>query len=115
MAINAWCWDASSRQRGGPAGIYCPARLQALIRAYIRRRPLFDTDFFQLADDLRLSALRTAIHRIKNYELSRRPKEIYEDYRHYTARLRALAQDRALDLINLSGLDESAETTAPRA
>ena len=112
VTINSWCWDVSSRQRGGPAGLYSPARLKALLAAYVAHRPLGQTDYLQLADDLRLTALATAIRRIKNYEISRESDHFFEDYRHYTARLEALENTRALELLKMAGLPLAKEITS---
>lgn len=115
IAINSWCWDVSSRQRGGPAGLYSPARLKAFLAAYTVHRPLGRTDYLQLADDLRLTALATAIHRIKNYETSEESDDLFEDYRHYTARLEALENKRAIELLEMTGLVIKSETKGPTA
>ena len=115
IAINAWCWDVSPRQRGGPAGLYSPIRLKALLTAYCHHRQLYETDYLQLADDMRLTALTTAISRIKNYELSEESGQLFEDYRHYTARLEALEEKRALELLAMTGLLRVNRPIVPRA
>jgi homoserine kinase type II len=102
IAINAWCWDASARQRGGPAGLYSPTRLEALLAAYTQRRPLTKTDYIALADDLRLSAVAGAIYRLVHYEMRASSDGLYEDFRHFTAKLEALAENRANELLEMA-------------
>jgi len=111
IAINAWCWDVSSRQRGGPSGLYSPTRVDAMLSAYSRWRSLTQTDYIALADDLRLSALQFAVYRLVNYEMRGQSSGPYEDYRHYTAKLEALAEGRASKLLEMR--ESSSELQKP--
>lgn len=92
VAINAWCWEPSARQAGGPAGAFSRPKLRGLLDAYSAIRPLSGADVDELSSDLRLVALRFALSRFSDFELKRsapagRP---YKDYRHFLARLSAL-------------------------
>ncbi|MFO0725865.1 MAG: phosphotransferase [Myxococcota bacterium] len=98
--INAWCWEPSPAQQGGPAGAYSARKLRGLLTAYQAVRPLGAVELEELPQDLRLLALRTALVRFADFELSKkRQKGLYRDYRHFLARLSVLAEGRAEALI----------------
>lgn len=88
VALNAWCWEPSPIQRGGPAGRFDPNRTRAFIRGYASVRKPGREEERALADDMRLAAASIAIGRICDHELKKR--RAYKDYRHYTERLRYL-------------------------
>lgn len=99
--ISSWCWEPSPKQRGGPAGRFRLTKVRAMLDGYQRVRPLSVAERDALPDELRFVAVRDGIRRLVEYELnrSRSPLRAYRDYRHFTARLEALAEDRAEQLI----------------
>lgn len=100
MGVNAWCWEPSARQMGGPAGSYSLPKTRGLLAAYEAVRPLSDTDRQELAADLRLVPLYHAVTRLLDYEVSAsRAARVYRDYRHFVARLGALADGGAESLL----------------
>jgi len=98
MAVNAWCWEPSVRQKGGPAGAFGLAKVRGLLSAYEAVRPLSAFEARELALDLRLAPLFYGLVRVAEHEVgrSRRP---YRDHRHFVARLDALAGDGATTLV----------------
>lgn len=101
-AISEWCWEPTAKQRGGPAGRFRVAKVRALLDGYQRNRILSTTEREALPEELRYVALREAIKRMINHDLSRVGRDgsrPYKDYRHYAARLQALSDDRAEQLI----------------
>lgn len=99
VAINAWCWEPSARQSGGPAGGFGRARVRSFLRGYESVRPLPAVERTELAHDLRLAALRLALKRLVEFELSASSSTGYRDYRHFMARLAALEGRRAEALL----------------
>jgi homoserine kinase type II len=97
--INAWCWEPSATQRGGPAGSYSARKLRGLLSAYAHVRPLTAADVKELAHDLRLLALRTAMLRFAEFEVPKKRRQPYRDYRHFMARLGVLADGGAEGLL----------------
>jgi homoserine kinase type II len=96
VAINDWCWQPSSRQRGGPAGRYSIPRIRALLAGYGAVRPLDPEEWLLLGDELKLSAITQAIANLCECELQRINEGArYHDHRHALARLDAL-EDGAL-------------------
>ncbi len=102
VGINAWCWQPSAEQQGGPAGHFSVEPVGAFLRGYDQTRPLADSEWSALPDELRLAAARFAISRLIDFELKSLPPEqrVYKDYRHYMQRLRVLAGDGAEALIS---------------
>ena len=99
-AISSWCWEPSPKQRGGPAGRFRLTKVRAMIDGYQRSRTLSSAEREALPDELRFAAVRDGMNRMINFELSRPPRDgTYQDYRHFTARLEALADGRAERLI----------------
>lgn len=106
VATNAWCWEPSVRQMGGPAGAFSVPKTRGIMAAYEDVRPLVDADKRELAADLRLAALMHALGRILDDEITRtrtrrqgveaRP---YRDYRHFLARLEVLRRGGAEALL----------------
>lgn len=91
VATNAWCWEPSVRQMGGPAGGFSVPKTRGIIAAYEAVRPLADADKRELAADLRLAPLVHGLGRIVEFELSKsRVARPYRDYRHFLARLQVL-------------------------
>jgi homoserine kinase type II len=92
VLINAWCWEPSPAQRGGPAGRFDPERVRAAIEGYESVRPLDPAEHEALASELRLAASRFAITRLYDFELNPLPpdRRVYKDYRHFLVRLSAL-------------------------
>ncbi len=105
VALNDWCWEPSSKQAGGPAGKFDSVRMRAMISGYTRVRVLSAEEKTALAEDLRLAAARFAITRMVDFDLVRMPPErrAYKDYRHYTARLKALRDGGAERLLQRAG------------
>lgn len=101
VMINAWCWEPSSSQQGGPAGSFDRARMHALLQGYQSVRALETPEKNALSAELRLAAARFAITRLYDFELNPLPadRRVYKDYRHYMARLHALGQAAAGDMI----------------
>jgi homoserine kinase type II len=101
VTLNDWCWQPSAKQMGGPAGRYHAGRVRSFLRAYDRMRPLTGPERRALPSELRLAAARFAISRLVDFELKRMPpsRRVYKDYRHYTARLDALADGGAEALV----------------
>jgi homoserine kinase type II len=97
VSLNAWCWEPSPVQKGGPAGHFAPAKTRALIRSYASVRKLHTLEKRALADDMRLAAARFAITRLIDFELKKLPPErrVFKDYRHYLERLRVLQKHGA--------------------
>ena len=91
-AINAWCWVPSVEQRGGPSGHFDAARVRTLLRGYVSRCPEGADDRTSLVQDARLVATRFAIERLMSHEMKKGGGRTYRDYRHFTARLEALAE-----------------------
>jgi len=90
VAVNNWCWEPSAEQQGGPAGRFATAKVNAMVGEYEKRRVLAPRERAELAEDLRLTALRFAVGRLIAFELRRTKDAPYRDYRHFTSRLRAL-------------------------
>jgi homoserine kinase type II len=101
VGVNAWCWQPSAVQRGGPAGHFEPRKTRAFLRGYSELRELDRHERTALPHDLRLAAARFAITRLVDFELKKLPPErrVYKDYRHYIERLRALSKGGAEDII----------------
>ena len=100
VAVNAWCWRPSPKQNGGPAGRFDLPRVRAMIQGYHRIRPLSRAEQRALPSELRRVALHFALARLIRFELRRPAKASgYEDYRHFAARLRALKDGNAEQLI----------------
>lgn len=101
VGINAWCWEPSSTQKGGPSGRFDAEKTCAFLHGYSEVRPLSGAERAVLPDDLRLAAARFAITRLIDFELKKLPAErrLYKDYRHYIERLRALRDGGAESLI----------------
>jgi homoserine kinase type II len=101
VTLNDWCWQPTTKQMGGPAGRFHLGRVRAFLEAYDRTRPLTKAERRALPHELRLAAARFAITRIVDFELKRLPasRRVYKDYRHYTARLEALADGGAEALV----------------
>ncbi len=102
LAVSAWCWEASPRQSGGPAGRFRLTKVRAMLDGYQRGRELSSAERAALPDELRLVAARFAVERLVDHELGRRSKDgsvPYEDFRHHTARLDALGSGRAEELV----------------
>lgn len=102
VSLNDWCWQPSATQQGGPAGRFHLGRVRAFLEAYDRGRPLTKPEKRALPDELRLAAARFAITRIVDFEMKRLPasRRVFKDYRHYTARLAALADGGAEALVD---------------
>ncbi len=98
-AVLAWCWIPAAKQCGGPAGRFDVARVNALLRAYDRARPLSTKEQDILPEELRLCAAHNALEHLVQHELSRSKKQCFRDYRHFTARLGALQDGRAEQLV----------------
>lgn len=100
VATNAWCWEPSSRQMGGPAGAFSVPKTRGIIAAYEGVRSLAEGDKRDLASDLRLAPLVHALGRILDYEVTRaRGDRPYRDYRHFLARLEVLRGGGAESLL----------------
>jgi homoserine kinase type II len=101
VLINAWCWQPSSEQRGGPAGEFDLERVRAAFEGYGSERELEEDEKEALAAELRLAAARFAITRLYDFELNPLPSDrrVYKDYRHFLARLFALSDGRAEELV----------------
>ncbi|MCK6547704.1 homoserine kinase [Myxococcota bacterium] len=101
VGINAWCWQPSVEQRGGPAGHFDKAKTRAFLRGYCRERMLTKAEKAALPHDMRLAAARFAITRLVDFELKKLPPErrVYKDYRHYMQRLNVLSTDRGAEAI----------------
>ena len=100
MGVSAWCWEPSARQQGGPAGSYSVPKVRGLLAAYAAVRPLGAADEADLEADLRLVPLYHAVTRLLDYEVSpSRGARAYRDYRHFVARLAALADGGAESLL----------------
>ena len=73
-----------------------------MIDGYQRIRTLSTAEREALPEELRFAAVRDGIRRMIDHELSRASRDSarpYQDYRHFTARLEALADSRAERLI----------------
>jgi homoserine kinase type II len=94
VTMNAWCWEPSVRQMGGPAGRFSTRKLQGFLKAYSSVRALSAIERKELIPDLRLAAARFSLTRMVEFELSRSPhaKRPYRDYRHFLARLAQLRE-----------------------
>jgi homoserine kinase type II len=94
VTMNAWCWEPSVKQMGGPAGRFSIRKLQAFLRAYGSVRALSAPEKKELILDLRLAAARFSLTRMAEFELNRAPKakRPYRDYRHFLARLAQLRE-----------------------
>lgn len=100
VALSAWAWEPSAKQRGGPAGRFKLTQVRALLDGYERSRPLSTVEREALPSELRFVALRDAAALMCEHELSRTGKHRgYRDHRHHVARLQALAEGRAETLI----------------
>lgn len=102
IAVSEWGWEPSPKQRGGPAGRFRVAKVRALIEGYQRNRVLSTSERDELADELRFVAAREGIKRLITHDLSRVGRDgsrVYKDHRHYLARLEALSQSRAEQLV----------------
>ncbi len=101
VLINAWCWEPSATQRGGPAGQFDLLRVRAALEGYTAVRRLEAPEKEALASELRLAAARFAITRLYDFELNPLPSDrrVYKDYRHFLARLSALSGERAEQLV----------------
>lgn len=101
VAMNAWCWEPSAEQKGGPAGHFNRVKTRALLRGYSSVRPLGRAERAALPDDLRLASIRFAITRLCDFELKRLPPErrVYKDYRHYIQRFDKLGAGGAEKLV----------------
>ena len=101
-ALSDWAWEPSPRQRGGPAGRFKLTKVRALLDGYQYQRLLTPPEREHLADELRFVAMREAIRCLVRHDLSRTGRiagRPYRDHRHFTARLEALADGRAHDLL----------------
>lgn len=101
-AMSSWCWEPSPKQRGGPAGRFKLPKVRAMLDGYQRSRVLSDAELEALPDELRFVALREAVRRLNEHELSKSGRDgarAYQDYRHCMARLEALDDYRAEELI----------------
>lgn len=104
-ALASWCWEPSPKQRGGPAGRFKVTKLRAMLDGYQNSRKLSSAERRALPDELRYAVLRNAILELYTHDLSRAAREAgapYHDFRHWTARLEALDEGRAEDLIQRS-------------
>ncbi|MEL6185260.1 MAG: hypothetical protein AAFU79_11610, partial [Myxococcota bacterium] len=102
LALTDWAWEPSARQRGGPAGRYKLTKVRALLDGYQRNRILSMTEREALPHELRFVAMREAIRCLIRHDLSRSGRDgsrPYRDYRHYMARLEALSDDRAEEMV----------------
>lgn len=101
VLINAWCWEPSAGQHGGPAGRFDLERVRAALDGYSSIRPLEPEEKEALPAELRFAAARFAITRLYDFELNPIPSErrVYKDYRHFMARLFALSNGNAEKLI----------------
>lgn len=105
FALSAWCWEPSPRQRGGPAGRFKVTKTRAMIDGYQRSRILSSAEREALPDELRFVAARGALARLVEHELAKSSRDSaknYQDFRHFTARLEALAEGRAERLVTKS-------------
>ncbi len=108
VAVNAWCWRPSIKQRGGPAGRFDLPRVRAMVQGYHRIRSLTPAEQEALPGELRRMAAHFALGRLVTYELRRGSHQtVYRDYRHYMARLRALSDGAAERMIKRVLKDES--------
>jgi homoserine kinase type II len=102
QALSEWAWEPSSKQQGGPAGRFKLTTARGFLDGYQRSRVLSSAEREALPDELRFVAVRCALIRLSDHELSKRSRRggrPYQDYRHATARLEALADDRAETLV----------------
>lgn len=102
VAITDWAWEPSVRQRGGPAGRYKLTKVRALLDGYQRNRILSLMEREALPEELRFVAVREAIRILIRHDLSRTGRDgsrPYRDHRHYLARLEALSDGRAEEMI----------------
>jgi homoserine kinase type II len=100
VAINAWCWEPTAKQAGGPAGAFSKSKLRALLSAYQSVKPIAEPDRKELPADLRLISVRFALGRLVEFEIKRARKDSpYKDYRHFLARLDVLQEGGAEQLI----------------
>jgi homoserine kinase type II len=65
---------------------------RALVRGYVRRRPLEPVERAACWDEARMASIRFAITRITDYELRPRGVVAYKDYRRFLARLAAVEE-----------------------
>lgn len=101
-AVLAWGWAPSTKQCGGPAGLFDSDRVNGLLRAYDRARPLSIREQAILPDELRLCAAHNAVERLAHHDLARPKTHSYRDYRHFTARLDALADGAAERMVKVA-------------
>jgi homoserine kinase type II len=99
VAINTWCWVPAAEQRGGPSGSFHRPRVKSLLGAYQGVRKLSEIDKKELAEDLKLVAVRSILTRMAEFELRRPAGLPYKDYRHFLARLDALTDGGAEELV----------------
>jgi homoserine kinase type II len=92
VALNAWCWEPSARQMGGPSGKFSAPKVKAMLGAYASVRQLSQQEKKELEPDLRLVALRFSLTRLIEFELARGLTRPYRDYRHFLARLMRLRE-----------------------
>lgn len=99
IALSDWCWQPSTRQRGGPAGRFSVPRIRAFLDGYGAIRPLAPEEWVLFGDELKLAAIAQAITSLCEGELVRVSSgPAYRDYRHALARLDALEQGALLPL-----------------
>lgn len=101
-AVSDWCWEPSPKQCGGPAGRFKLTKVRALLDGYQRARVLSPAEREALPAELRFVAMRAAVLALFRNELSRAARDAgqpYQDFRHYTARLEALSDGRAAELV----------------
>ena len=101
VAVNAWCWRPTTKQQGGPAGRFDLPRLRAMVQGYHRIRPLSRAEQNALPSELRRVAAHFALAWLVRFELRRGSSQPgYHDYRHFTARLRALGDGAAEQMLD---------------
>lgn len=99
VALSDWCWQPSTRQRGGPAGRFSVPRIRALLDGYGTIRPLVAEEWVLFGDELKLAAVAQAIAALSEGELLRISSgPAYRDHRHALVRLDALEQGALLPL-----------------
>lgn len=77
VAMLAWCYSSTLEQ----------GLARALVRGYVRERPLAAGEKARLYEDAIFAALRFSITRITDYELRPRGTIVYKDYRRFLGRL----------------------------
>jgi len=80
VTMLAWCYGDALEQ----------PLAQALLRGYLRERPLTPADRARLHDDALFAALRFSVTRITDYELRPAGTGIYKNYRRFLGRLAAI-------------------------